>query len=219
MTLLRSTECLVDQLRLTGQKYPVVEARREFFRQLIERVEAQPGVDAAAGVLIRPLEGTVGWDYDYAVEGQSIPDARRNAISNFESITPRYFNTFGIPLKTGRTFDLNDTSDKPPVAIISESMAVRFFGSAEGAIGKRLKLAPEDPDEPWRSIVGVAGNVRYRELQGIRLDIYLPHAQSTANLTILRFVPDCRHRRVRARSSRGGQSRFTTCGEQCGHDG
>lgn len=170
------------QLRATGQKYRAVEARRELFRQLIERVEAQSGVDAAAGVLIRPLEGTVGWDYDYAIEGQSIPDARQNAVSNFESITPNYFNTFGIPLKAGRAFDQNDNSDKPLVAIISESMASRFFGSPEAAIGKRLKLAPDDPDEPWRSIVGVAGNVRYRELQGLRFDLYVPHAQSTANL-------------------------------------
>ncbi|HKO60923.1 MAG TPA: ABC transporter permease [Pyrinomonadaceae bacterium] len=170
------------QLRLTGEKYRAVEARREFFRQLTERVEAHSGVDAAAGVLIRPLEGTVGWDYDYAVEGQSLPDARQNAISNFEIITPHYFRTFGIPLKTGRTFDPNDDSDKPPVAIISESMATRFFGTPDAAIGKRLKLAPDDPDEPWRSIVGVAGNVRYRELQGTRFDIYLPHAQSRANL-------------------------------------
>ena len=170
------------QLRLTGQKYRAVEARREFFRQLVERLEAQPGVNAAAGVLIRPLEGTVGWDYDYAVEGQSIDEARRNAVSNFEIITPHYFRAFGIPLRAGREFEPNDNPDKPHVAIISESMAVRFFGSPEAAIGKRLKLDPNDAEEPWRLIVGVSGDVRYRELQGIRFDLYVPHAQSTANL-------------------------------------
>jgi putative ABC transport system permease protein len=170
------------QLRLTGQKYSTVEARREFFRQLIERVEAQPGVNAAAGVLIRPLEGTVGWDYDFVVEGQSVDDARKNAISNFETITPHYFRTFAIPIKAGREFEARDNSANPPVAIVNETMAVQFFGSPAAAIGKRLKLDPEDTDEPWRLIVGVAGDARYRELQNKRLDLYLPHAQSTPNL-------------------------------------
>jgi putative ABC transport system permease protein len=170
------------QLRLDFDKYRTAETRREFFRQLIERVETQPGVSAAAGVLIRPLEGAVGWDYDYALEGQPADDARKNAISNFEIITPHYFRTFGIPLITGREFEPHDGPDNSPVAIISQSMAIRFFGSPYSAIGKRLKLDPEDPDEPWRSIVGVAGDMRYRELQGIRFDLYLPHAQSTVNL-------------------------------------
>lgn len=170
------------QLRLTGPKYTTVGARREFFHQLIERVEAQSGVNAAAGVLTRPLEGTVGWDYDYAVEGQSVDDARKNALSNFETITPHYFRTFGIPLKAGREFEARDNSVNPLVAIVSETMAIQFFGSPAAAIGKRLKLDPEDADEPWRSIVGVAGDARYRELQTRRLDLYLPHAQSTPNL-------------------------------------
>jgi putative ABC transport system permease protein len=170
------------QLRLTGPKYTALEAKREFFRRLTERVEAQPGVSAAAGVLIRPLEGTVGWDYDYAIEGQSLDAARKNAISNFETITPHYFQTFGIPLKAGREFEPRDKADNALVAIISETMAVQFFGSPAAAIGKRLKLDPADPDEPWRSIVGVAGDLRYRELQTARLDLYIPHAQSTPNL-------------------------------------
>jgi putative ABC transport system permease protein len=170
------------QLRLTGPKYTALEAKREFFRRLTERVEAQPGVSAAAGVLIRPLEGTVGWDYDYAIEGQTLDAARKNAISNFETITPHYFQTFGIPLKAGREFEPRDKADNALVAIISETMAVQFFGSPAAAIGKRLKLDPADPDEPWRSIVGVAGDLRYRELQTARLDLYVPHAQSTPNL-------------------------------------
>jgi putative ABC transport system permease protein len=176
------SQVLSMQLRLTGEKYRKVEARREFFAQLIDRVESQPGVVAASGVLIRPLEGTVGWDYDYAVEGQSLDEARRNALANYESITPHYFQTFGIPLKAGRKFEAHDTADTPRVVIISESMAQRFFGSPGAAIGKRLKLDPADPDELWQSIVGVAGDVRYRELQTSRLDLYVPHAQSTPSL-------------------------------------
>jgi putative ABC transport system permease protein len=175
-------QVLSMQLRLTGARYREVAARREFFRLLVERVEAQPGVIAASGVLIRPLEGTVGWDLDYAVEGQSVDDARQNAIANYESITPNYFHTFGIPLKTGRGFEAKDSADNPRVVIISETMADRFFGSPAAAIGKRLKLNPTDPEEPWHEIVGVAGDVRYRELQTSRLDLYVPHAQSTPSL-------------------------------------
>jgi putative ABC transport system permease protein len=175
-------QVLSMQLRLTGAKYRDVTVRREFFRQLIERLEAQPGVIAASGVLIRPLEGTVGWDFNYAVEGQAAEEARTNAAANYESVNPHYFRTFGIPLRAGREFDAHDLADKPPVVIISESMATRFFGSADAAVGKRLKLDPNDPEEAWRAIVGVAGDVRYRELQTSRLDLYVPHAQSTPSL-------------------------------------
>ena len=67
------------QLRLFGQKYRTVEARREFFRQLVERLERQNGVIATSGVLFRPLEGTVGWDTNYAIDGQSLDEAQRKA--------------------------------------------------------------------------------------------------------------------------------------------
>jgi len=75
-----------------------------------------------------------------------------------------------------------DKAGNPRVVIVSESMAIRFFGSPQSAIGKRLKLNPTDPEEPWHEIVGVAGDVRYRELQTSRLDLYVPHAQSTPSL-------------------------------------
>jgi predicted permease len=175
-------QVLSMQLRLTGTKYRELEARRNFFRDLVERMESQPGVVAASGVLIRPLEGTVGFDLDYAIEGQSLDDARQNPISNYESITPHYFRTFGIPLKFGRAFEPADRNESQRVVIIGESMATRFFGSPAAAVGKRLKIDPADSEEPWRLIVGVAGDVRYRELQSSRFDLYVPHAQSTPSL-------------------------------------
>jgi len=133
-------------------------------------------------VLIRPLEGTVGFDFPYALEGQSLDDARQNALVNYESITPHYFRTFSIPLKAGREFDMQDKAENPRVVMISETMATQFYGSPSAAIGKRLKLDPSDPEEQWRMIVGVVGDVRYRELQTSRLDLYVPHLQSTPSL-------------------------------------
>jgi putative ABC transport system permease protein len=174
---------LTMQLRLpSGARYGKPEARREFFRQLIERLEARPGVVAASGVLTRPLEGAVGWDYDFAAEGQPADEARHNPDANFEVVDPHYFRTFAIPLKAGREFDERDRAGLEPVVVVSESLAERYFGSAAGAVSRRLKLDTDDAEEPWRVVVGVAGDVRYRELQSTRLDIYLPHAQSTVYL-------------------------------------
>ncbi|HWS87823.1 MAG TPA: ABC transporter permease [Pyrinomonadaceae bacterium] len=172
---------LTTQLRLTGSRYGKPEARREFFSQLIERLEARPGVVAASGVLTRPLEGVVAWDYKFAAEGQPADAARQNPDANFEIVNPHYFRTFAIPLKAGREFDERDRADAEPVVVVSQSLAERYFGSAAGAVGRRLML-DGDEDEPWRTIVGVAGDVRYRELQAARLDIYVPHMQGTAYL-------------------------------------
>ncbi|MEJ7709996.1 MAG: hypothetical protein WKF84_09085 [Pyrinomonadaceae bacterium] len=68
---------------------------------------------AAGAVLIRPLEGTVGWDVPYAKEGQSADEARRNVVPNFEVITPSYFRSVGIPLKSGREFTERDNEAAP----------------------------------------------------------------------------------------------------------
>jgi len=166
---------LTMHLRVQGAKYAKPETRREFFRQLIERVEAQPGVAAASAVLIRPMEGTAGWDTPFALEGQSVAEARKNRVPNFEAVTPHYFRTFRIPIKAGREFSDQDTDQSPPAVIISETMAKTLFGPGVDPLGKRLKL--DFSVESWRTIVGVAGDVRYRELQDIRFDLYIPFAQ------------------------------------------
>jgi predicted permease len=173
---------LTMQLRLTGPRYSKPEAKQAFFRQLVERLESQPGIVAAGGVLIRPLEGVVGWEMDYAREGQSADDAQRNRVANYEVITPHYFRALNIPVKAGREFAEQDTADSAPVIIISEAMAKQLYGAADDAVGKRLKLGPGSPDSSWREIIAVTGDVRYRELQDIRWDIYVPYTQSGVTL-------------------------------------
>ena len=158
---------LTMQLRLRGDQYT----------QLIERLEAHSAVDAASGVLIRPLEGPVGWDWNFTLDGQATDEARSNPDANFEVVHPHYFTTFGIPLKAGRVFEASDDSEHQAVAVVSETLAKTNFGSAAAALGKRLKLGSPESEEPWKQIVGVVGDVRYRALQDSRLDLYIPFAQ------------------------------------------
>src|SRR5499426_1828049 len=165
---------LTMQLRVQGARYNR-RSPQEFYRQLIERLEATPGVVAASAVLIRPMEGHVGWDTPFTLEGQSEAEARKNRVPNFEVVTPHYFRVFRIPVKAGREFSDQDTDQTAPVAIINETMARTMFGPGVDPVGKRLK--PDFRDEPWRTIVGVAGDVRYRELEDIRFDLYIPFAQ------------------------------------------
>jgi len=169
------SKVLTMQLRLQGSKYGSPEARRAFFKQLIEGLEARPGIEAASAVLIRPMEGHAGWDVPFALEGQPEAEVKKNRVPNFEAITPHYFRTIKLPLKAGREFTDFDTEGSQPIAIISETMAATMFGAGVDPIGKRLRL--DLRGEPLRTIVGVAGDTRYRALQDVRFDLYIPFAQ------------------------------------------
>lgn len=169
---------LTMQLRLQGPQYNTAEAHREFYRRLVERLEAQPGVVAATAILTRPLEGNIGFEARFALAGQSPEQVRQNTIANYEIVSPHYFRTLGIPLKAGREFNEFDKADAPLAVIISETMARRVFPAGVDPVGQRIQLAPGNTDSPWRTIVGIAGDVRYRELEDVRWDIYAPHAQA-----------------------------------------
>ena len=160
-------------LQLHGGKYPDVEKTRDYFRQLLERIEARPGVVAAGAVLMRPLEAPVGWFVRYATDGQSTDEMMRNAILNCVSVTPHYLRAIGTPLKSGRDFTEQDDGGAPQVAIISETMAGAAFAPGVDPIGKRINVGGQG----WRTIVGVAGDARLIDLKDARWNIYVPYRQ------------------------------------------
>ena len=164
---------LTFQLQLHGGKYPEVGKTRDYFQQLLERIEAQPGVVAAGAVLMRPLEAPVGWYVPYATDGQSMDEIMRNAILNCVSITPHYLRAIGTPLKAGREFTEQDGADAPQVAIISETLARNAFAAGVDPIGKRIRIGGQG----WRTIVGVAGDARLIDLKDARWNIYTPYRQ------------------------------------------
>jgi putative ABC transport system permease protein len=164
---------LTFQLQLHGAKYPDVGKTRDYFRQLLERIESQPGVVAAGAVLMRPLEAPVGWHVRYATDGQSMDEIMSNAILNCVSITPHYLRAIGIPIKAGRDFTEHDGGDDPQVAIISETMARGAFAPGVDPIGKRIRIGGQG----WRTIVGVAGDARLIDLKDAQWNVYVPYRQ------------------------------------------
>jgi len=156
---------------------------RAFYRELLERIEALPGVEAAGAVYLRPLAlGPIGQEMSVVREGQSETGetARGNLYVNYESVTPGYFRAMRLPLVRGRPFDERDHAGAPNVAILGESAARRLW-PGEDPIGRRLStptLGSEGLRSVRHTVVGVVKDARYRGLDDVRLDFYQPSDQA-----------------------------------------
>lgn len=165
------------QLPLPGAKYAEAPARKKFFADVVERLRSAPGVEAAGAVLIRPLELELGWDWTHTAEGQSAAEQEKNPLGNLISVTPGYLETMRTPLLRGRLIDEHDTDKAQLVIVVGRAFAMRHWGTVD-VLGKRVKAGKVDSDKPWRTIVGVVGDVRYRGLTTEKLDVYFPYLQS-----------------------------------------
>jgi macrolide transport system ATP-binding/permease protein len=143
-----------------------------FYEQLLERIRALPGVESAALARVRPFSYA---DYSSApleIEGYQPPRNEQVAADN-NQVGERYFATIGIPIVTGREFTRNDDENAPPVAIVNETMAAKYWPE-KNAIGQRLKVK-----DKWMEIVGVAKNANYRtKLEAPKPFFYVPVRQN-----------------------------------------
>jgi putative ABC transport system permease protein len=156
---------------------PDPPAKRAFFDQLLARIRAVPGVTAAGSALMRPLELEQGWDMPFTADGQTAAQQEANPVASLLSVTPGYFEAMGIATLNGRTFDRRDRTDAQPVAIVSESLARRFWG-VQSAVGKRIKGGGVGSEKPWLTIVGVVSDVRDRGITMEKAGVYVPFTQS-----------------------------------------
>jgi putative ABC transport system permease protein len=152
--------------------------RKAFFAELLNRIRSHGEVRAAGAILLRPFEGTVGWDVEYQARGQDAYQAKRNPISNFEVVTPGYFAAIGTPLLAGRDFTLHDTQSSEPVMIVSQFLARERFRGISEAVGKQIKLGPAGEAGEWCTIAGVVADAQYRQLGTVRHDIFIPFLQT-----------------------------------------
>ena len=158
------------------------ERHQAFYTELLTRVRRLPGVQAAGAVYQRPLEfAGIGMDAGYIIEGQrQFVDSEKNPRANLESITPDYFRAIGTYLVRGRAFTDTDTLPAPRVAILSAGLARRLW-PGQDPLGKPILPPGQGPDERgqprWATVVGVVQDARYRGINDLRYDIFLPQAQ------------------------------------------
>jgi putative ABC transport system permease protein len=153
---MKTEHVLTLDLTLPDARYKEPQQRVAFFQQLLQRLEALPGVAAAGANRYFPLR-----DRQYSqpvfIEGRPVPEGRQPVV-HYGGVTSGYFRALGIPLLRGRDFSEQEMWETSGVVIINESLARQLFPN-EDPLGKRLKHASQ-----WQTIIGVVGDVRQRHL-------------------------------------------------------
>jgi predicted permease len=165
------------QLTLPEAKYKEPRQRQEFYRQLMERVRALPGVEAAGATNVLPLSGQ-NQSGSFNIEGRPVPQGQSPPHGDRWLVTADYFRTMNIPLVRGRYFTEQDGPDAPGVAMVDETMARKYW-PGEDPVGKRITFETGPDNQPrWREIVGLVGHVRHKDLEGeSRVQYYAPLMQ------------------------------------------
>jgi putative ABC transport system permease protein len=178
-SMLEPEKILTMRTVLPREKYKEPTQRNNFYRQVLERVEHLPGVDAAGYATSVPLSwkgGTSG----FLPEGIKSPIPGMAYDANHREVSANYLQTMNIPLRAGRYFDGRDNEKSMPVVIINETMA-RQYWPGENALGRRLKIGdPDEPGKQWKQIVGIVADVRQMGLdEPVKAEMYLPYQQVT----------------------------------------
>ncbi|HEY6187300.1 MAG TPA: ABC transporter permease [Pyrinomonadaceae bacterium] len=125
-----------------------------FYQQILERLGQLPGLVATGGINGLPMTNT-GADGTFLIDN----DRSRTGHAEYRLASSGYFAAMGIPLLRGRMFDASDGADAPPAAVISQSLAQKYFPGAD-PIGMRIQFGNMDGDARLLEVVGVVGNVR-----------------------------------------------------------
>ena len=147
------TNLLTLRVPLSGVRYKEPQVRVEFWKHVVTAVESLPGVEASSVSRGLPING---WDGQFfTILDNPNPPAGQVPAANYVVIGPDYFRTMQIPLRAGRSFNDRDTQSGESVAIVNEELA-RSYWPGQNPLGKQLQIGGQGP---WRTIVGVAGNV------------------------------------------------------------
>jgi len=164
---------------LPNTNYSSPEQQHAFFRQALERTRALSGVEAAAAVNVLPL-GNRETRTTFNIDGRPPAAPETQVAARNPIITSDYFRAMNIPVRRGRAFTDRDAAAAPPVAVINEAFARRYFPNDE-PLGQRLITDDENNNPlPPREIVGVVGNVRLGGLdEEVIPEFYVPFFQSS----------------------------------------
>jgi len=153
-------DLLSVEFDLSATTYNDAERVSDFYRRLVTQVQSLPGVQSVSFGTNQPLSGGAGSD-PFAIEGRQL-DPSNLTSAGWQLAGANYFKTLGIQLIKGRDFTAEDMQPgAPPVAVINERMAARYWPN-EDPVGRRITLGLPRPDNPWITIVGIAKDVPHR---------------------------------------------------------
>jgi putative ABC transport system permease protein len=152
---------LTINLTLPEMQYAKPAARLAFHERVLQRLSSAPGVQSASLVTHVPYSNGGGLPtYDFSVEGRPPVQRGDRMEAVVETISPNYFRLMNIALRDGRLLTDADGAEATPVAVISESLARRYF-PGENAVGKQIKVGKPDSERPWMTVVGIVNDIHY----------------------------------------------------------
>src|SRR5712664_1472974 len=146
---------------LSETQYEQPAARLNFNEQILRRLGSVSGVQAASLVTYVPYaQGGAVNEREFSIEGRPLTQRGETRSAIVETTTPNYFNTLNIALRDGRLLNDTDGAESPKVAVISESLARRYF-HGENPLGLHIKAGKAEAEGGWMTVVGVVNDVRY----------------------------------------------------------
>jgi putative ABC transport system permease protein len=178
----RTDHLLTFSVPVPNERLKTPQEIQAFYRQLLEKLQATPGVASASASTGMPVIGT-GFGMPFSIVGRPVTDPSQRPGAGFNMVTPEYFRTFGIPIQRGRAFTEQDSASGARVAIVNDAFARRYLNGVD-PLQQRLiieQLIPGvtrlGPGVEWQ-IVGVYQAVRNGGPRGDFPEIDVPFAQS-----------------------------------------
>jgi putative ABC transport system permease protein len=174
---------LTFEMNLPRARYPD-NTPAEFYRRFLDEVRSVPGVQSAAAINWAPLVN-FGFNGPFSIVGQPPFDPARAPVTEYRVVAPGYFATMNIPVKRGAEFTDRHTPSTPPVVLINETMANRYFDGKD-PVGARMQL------DVVREVIGVVGDVRSWDVSRPPVpEVFTPHAQTpSAGMSIVARLGD-----------------------------
>ncbi len=173
---------LTLRVPLAGGRNAAPDRRIAFFQQVADRVAALPGVRAVGAVSGLPLTG-LGGGSAFAVDGRPAPAPEQRPIGLLRSVHSAYFRAMGIPLLAGRVLADSDTSQAPPVVVVNQTLARRFWPQGN-PLGGRLVV--DANNGRVAEIVGVVGDVKPERIESEDWPtIYCPYQQAPSATMVM----------------------------------
>ena len=167
---------LMMRLALTDAKYHEPHAQSAFYREVLDRVGKLPGVKGATAVTAMPYSDHSS-GRAFTIENRPVEQGLQPS-GMYQVTSAQYFEALHIPLRSGRFLNEGDGADAPRVAVVSESLAGRWW-KGQSPIGAHIKIGPPDSKSPWMTVVGIVGDVTHDPFdREPRRTFYVPYQQS-----------------------------------------